>query len=199
MNYNSNLLKLAGAYYTDVRGVIFAILRASGVNHAAAYLHAYHNTTNEEQNKTNAKKLEENEYMKQLIFALKAAKKVPIVLGDDNNKTNAHTQENNALGQNIPTSENNNTTNKGENSENIKNNIIVGREKFNNVEDVRRALSVVAGDVDGKDRAQVLVQLAKMLPEEEKPANEQIKLYLPFNSDCRQCVLYQRERENSEK
>ena len=37
MKYDAKIIKLAGAYYTDARGVIFAILRASGVNAAAAY------------------------------------------------------------------------------------------------------------------------------------------------------------------
>ena len=82
MKYPSNIMKLAGAYYTDVRGVVFSILRASGINPAAAYYHAFRGNEGEEICTQKAEKLESGQYIAQLIAALKAAKKTPIIIDD---------------------------------------------------------------------------------------------------------------------
>lgn len=61
---------------------------------------------------------------------------------------------------------------------------------------VRELIGALSG-TQGKDRAAVLMQIAKLQEgcfEDERPEEERIKVYLPFNSDCRQCVLYQRAK-----
>lgn len=178
MKYDAKILKLAGAYYTDARGVIFAILRASGVNAAAAYTHAYMSTDiREDQRERRAKDLEAGQYINELIQHLKAAKKTPIILHDDNSQEQ---QEDNKR-----------TKDKRREKEDGK--------VLQTFAEVRDALAAVAGDVEGKDKAGVLVQLAKMLPEERREEEKRVLMYLPFNSDCKQCALYLREQQKKGK
>lgn len=178
MNYSHTINKLAGAYYTDARGVIFAILRASGVNAAAAFAHAYINTDlREDQRERRARDLETGQYMGELIAHLKAAKKTPIILQDD-------------------------TTSQGETKQRAKNNNNKkGEEKkvLQTFSEVREALAAVAGEVEGKDKASVLVQLSKMIPEERREEEKRVKMYLPFNSDCKQCTLFIQEQQKKDK
>ena len=178
MKYDHKILKLAGAYYTDARGVIFAILRASGVNAAAAYTHAYMSTDiREEQRERRAKDLEAGQYINELINHLKAAKKTPIILQDD---ASQEQQEDNKR-----------TKDKRREKE--------GGKVLQTFSEVRDALAAVAGDVEGKDKAGVLVQLAKMLPEERREEEKRVLMYLPFNSDCKQCSLYIQEQNKKGK
>ena len=178
MKYDAKIIKLAGAYYTDARGVIFAILRASGVNAAAAYTHAYMNTDlKEDQRERRAKDLEAGQYIAELIAHLKAAKKTPIILHDD---TAQEQQEDNKR-----------TKDKRREKEEGK--------VLQTFSEVRDALAAVAGDVEGKDKAGVLVQLAKMLPEERREEEKRVLMYLPFNSDCKQCTLYLQEQNKKGK
>lgn len=178
MKYDAKIIKLAGAYYTDARGVIFAILRASGVNAAAAYTHAYMNTDlREDQRERRAKEMEAGQYISELIAHLKAAKKTPIILHDD---TAASSQEQTQRKK-------------------IKNKGDEGGKVLQTFSEVRDALAAVAGDVEGKDKAGVLVQLAKMLPEERREEEKRVLMYLPFNSDCKQCTLYLQEQNKKGK
>lgn len=178
MKYDAKIIKLAGAYYTDARGVIFAILRASGVNAAAAYTHAYMNTDlREDQRERRAKDLEAGQYIGELINHLKAAKKTPIILHDD---TADASQEQ---------TQRKKSKNKGDD----------GGKVLQTFSEVRDALAAVAGDVEGKDKAGVLVQLAKMLPEERREEEKRVLMYLPFNSDCKQCTLYLQEQTKKDK
>lgn len=178
MNYSHTINKLAGAYFTDARGVIFAILRASGVNASAAYTHAYMSTDiREDQRERRAKDLEAGQYMNELINHLKAAKKTPIILQDDTT-----TQENTKKEKN---------NNKGKEEG--------GGKVLQTVAEVRAALSQIAGEVEGKDKASVLVQLAKMIPEERREEEKRVKMYLPFNSDCKQCALFLQEQDKKGK
>lgn len=178
MNYSHTINKLAGAYFTDARGVIFAILRASGVNASAAYTHAYMNTDiKEDQRERRARDLEAGQYMNELINHLKAAKKTPIILQDDTA-----------------------TESKEQNKREKKDNNIKGEGKvLQTVAEVRAALSQIAGEVEGKDKASVLVQLAKMIPEERREEEKRVKMYLPFNSDCKQCALFLQEQDKKSK
>ena len=181
MKYDAKILKLAGAYYTDARGVIFAILRASGVNAAAAYTHAYMSTDmREDQRERRARDLEAGQYIGELINHLKAAKKTPIILHDDNSQE--QTQERRG-----------NNKNKKDKEERD------GGKVLQTFSEVRDALAAVAGDVEGKDKAGVLVQLAKMLPEERREEEKRVLMYLPFNSDCKQCTLYLQEQTKKDK
>ena len=179
MNYSHTINKLAGAYYTDARGVIFAILRASGVNAAAAFAHAYMNTDlREEQRERRGKELEAGQYMGELIAHLKGAKKTPIILQDDTTTSQGDKQR---------TKNNNNNKEKEE------------KKVLQTFSEVREALAAVAGEVEGKDKASVLVQLSKMIPEERREEEKRVKMYLPFNSDCKQCALYLQAQENKDK
>lgn len=179
MKYDAKILKLAGAYYTDARGVIYSILRASGVNAAAAYTHAYLNTDiREDQRERRAKDLEAGQYISELIAHLKAAKKTPIILHDDNSQEDSQTQ-----------TQRKKNKNKGDD----------GGKVLQTFSEVRDALAQVAGDVEGKDKAGVLVQLAKMLPEERREEEKRVLMYLPFNSDCKQCTLYLQEQQKKDK
>ena len=182
MKYDHKILKLAGAYYTDARGVIFAILRASGVNAAAAYTHAYLNTDiREDQRERRAKDLEAGQYIGELIAHLKAAKKTPIILHDDTaDASQDGTKEKKYK-------------NKKDKEERD------GGKVLQTFSEVRDALAAVAGDVEGKDKAGVLVQLAKMLPEERREEEKRVLMYLPFNSDCKQCTLYIQEQQKKGK
>lgn len=178
MNYSHSINKLAGAYYTDARGVIFAILRASGVNASAAYTHAYLNTDlREEQRERRARDLEAGQYIGELIAHLKAAKKTPIIIQDDT------------------------TTQEQKKTTGTKNNNNKGEEKkvLQTFSEVREALAAVAGEVEGKDKASVLVQLSKMIPEERREEEKRVKIYLPFNSDCKQCTLFVQEQRKKDK
>lgn len=178
MKYAANIMKLAGAYYTDARGVIYSILRAAGVNHSAAYTHAYMSTDiREDQRERRAKDLEAGQYIGELINHLKAAKKTPIILHDD---TSQEQQEDNKR-----------TKDKRREKEEGK--------VLQTFAEVRDALAAVAGDVEGKDKAGVLVQLAKMLPEERREEEKRVLMYLPFNSDCKQCTLYLQEQTKKDK
>lgn len=178
MKYDAKIIKLAGAYYTDARGVIYSILRASGVNAAAAYMHAYLNTDiREDQRERRARDLEAGQYISELIAHLKAAKKTPIILQDDNSQ--GQTQERRG-----------NNKNKKDKEEG---------KVLQTFSEVRDALAAVAGDVEGKDKAGVLVQLAKMLPEERREEEKRVLMYLPFNSDCKQCTLYLQEQNRKGK
>lgn len=178
MNYSHTINKLAGAYYTDARGVIFAILRASGVNAAAAFAHAYMNTDlREEQRERRAKELEAGQYMGELIAHLKGAKKTPIIIQDDTTQEQRKERKNN------------NNNNKGEEEKKV----------LQTFSEVREALAAVAGEVEGKDKASVLVQLSKMIPEERREEEKRVKMYLPFNSDCKQCKLYLRSQQDKDK
>lgn len=178
MKYDAKIIKLAGAYYTDARGVIYSILRASGVNAAAAYTHAYMNTDlKEDQRERRARDLEAGQYIGELINHLKAAKKTPIILHDDT------AQE--------QTQDNKRTKDKRREKE--------GGKVLQTFSEVRDALAAVAGDVEGKDKAGVLVQLAKMLPEERREEEKRVLMYLPFNSDCKQCTLYIQEQQKKSK
>ena len=179
MKYDHKILKLAGAYYTDARGVIYAILRASGVNAAAAYTHAYMNTDiKEDQRERRARDLEAGQYIGELINHLKAAKKTPIILHDDTSQEDSQTQTQRKK-------------NKSKGDE--------GGKVLQTFSEVRDALAAVAGDVEGKDKAGVLVQLAKMLPEERREEEKRVLMYLPFNSDCKQCTLYIQEQQKKGK
>lgn len=181
MKYDAKILKLAGAYYTDARGVIFAILRAAGVNSAAAYTHAYMSTDiREDQRERRAKDLEAGQYIGELIAHLKAAKKTPIILHDDT-----------ATQEQTNTKERRNKNNKGKEED--------GGKVLQTFSEVRDALAAVAGDVEGKEKAGVLVQLAKMLPEERREEEKRVLMYLPFNSDCKQCTLYLQEQTKKDK
>lgn len=178
MKYDAKIIKLAGAYYTDARGVIYSILRASGVNAAAAFTHAYMNTDiKEDQRERRARDLEAGQYISELIAHLKAAKKTPIILQDD---TAQEQQEDNKQ-----------TKDKRREKEDGK--------VLQTFSEVRDALAAVAGDVEGKDKAGVLVQLAKMLPEERREEEKRVLMYLPFNSDCKQCTLYLQEQTKKDK
>lgn len=178
MNYSHTINKLAGAYYTDARGVIFAILRASGVNAAAAFAHAYINTDlREEQRERRGKELETGQYMQELIAHLKGAKKTPIIIQDTTT----------SQGDKQRTKNNNNNKEKEE------------KKVLQTFSEVREALAAVAGEVEGKDKASVLVQLSKMIPEERREEEKRVKMYLPFNSDCKQCTLYLRSQQDKDK
>jgi len=51
---------------------------------------------------------------------------------------------------------------------------------------------------EGKDRAAILMQLAKLQEntfENEKEEENRIHIYLPFNSDCRNCLLFKKARK----
>ena len=182
MKFESKLTRLAGAYYTDEQSVIFAYLVAGGITAATAYYFAYHKpgTITREENEQEAKKTLSLPYIQELINTLKEAKKIPLIIDDDNHS---------------------NTTNRKRNinaDEKESNNNIKGENVLQNVEDVREALAAIAQDISGKDKAAVLVQLAKMLPEEEKSEEERVRMYLPFNSDCRVCLLWQKAREKGD-
>lgn len=181
MKFENKLNRLAGAYYTDEKGVIFAYLVAGGITPATAYYFAYHKNgiITRDENAQEAQKVLSLPYIQELINTLKEAKKIPLIIDDDNinteNKKKKHT-----------------VNNEEENNNNIKGNVL------QNVEDVREALAAIAQDISGKDKAAVLVQLAKMLPEEEKSEEERVRIYLPFNSDCRACLLWQKAREKGD-
>ncbi len=179
MKFESKLTRLAGAYYTDEKTVIFAYLVAGGITPATAYYFAYHkpSTITREENEQEAKKTLSLPYVQELINTLKEAKKTPLIVSDGNGK------------------QNNNKRNNGYNGDNNNDD---GAKVLQSVDDVREALASIAQDITGKDKAAVLVQLAKMLPEEEKPEEERVRMYLPFNSDCRACLLWQKAREKGD-
>lgn len=182
MKFENKLNRIAGAYYTDEKGVIFAYLVAGGITPATAYYFAYHKNgiITRDENTQEAQKVLSLPYIQELINTLKEAKKIPLIIDDDNNSNNTNRKRN----INADEKENNNN--------NIKGNVL------QNVEDVREALAAIAQDISGKDKAAVLVQLAKMLPEEEKSEEERVRIYLPFNSDCRACLLWQKAREKGD-
>lgn len=186
MKYEQKITRLAGAYYTDEQHVIYAYLVAGGITPATAYYHAFRHTmaaqTREELTQA-ANTALTLPYVKDLINVLQAAKKVPII-ADNTTTSDARKKD----GRRETKKEEENTTHTEER-----------RKVLQNIEDVRVALAAIAGDVSGKDKAAVLVQLAKMLPDEEKPDEERTRLYLPFSSDCRFCALFQdaRKKDNS--
>lgn len=182
MKFENKLSRLAGAYYTDEKGVIFAYLVAGGITPATAYYFAYHKngTITREENEQEAKKTLSLPYIQELINTLKEAKKTPLIVSDESNSSNKGKEKK----SNYTGKEDNN------NNDNAK--------VLQSVDDVREALASIAQDITGKDKAAVLVQLAKMLPEEEKPEEERVKMYLPFNSDCRACLLWQKAREKGD-
>ena len=182
MKFENKLNRIAGAYYTDEKGVIFAYLVAGGITPATAYYFAYHKNgiITRDENTQEAQKVLSLPYIQELINTLKEAKKIPLIISDDNKQNNNK--------RDIKTME-------GENNENEDNE----RAKvLQSVDDVREALANIAQDITGKDKAAVLVQLAKMLPEEEKSEEERVRIYLPFNSDCRACLLWQKAREKGD-
>lgn len=181
MKFENKLNRIAGAYYTDEKGVIFAYLVAGGITPATAYYFAYHKNgiITRDENTQEAQKILSLPYIQELINTLKEAKKIPLIIDDDNNSNNKGKEK-----------KSNYTGNEEDN--NIKKNVL------QNVEDVREALAAIAQDISGKDKAAVLVQLAKMLPEEEKSEEERVRIYLPFNSDCRACLLWQKAREKGD-
>lgn len=178
MKFESKLSRLAGAYYTDEKTVIFAYLIAGGITPATAYYFAYHKpgTITREENEQEAKKTLSLPYVQELINTLKEAKKTPLIVSDGNDSNKAKEKKSIYTGK----EEDNNNDN---------------AKVLQSVDDVREALASIAQDITGKDKAAVLVQLAKMLPEEEKPEEERVRMYLPFNSDCRACLLWQKARE----
>ena len=182
MKFESKLTRLAGAYYTDEKTVIFAYLIAGGITPATAYYFAYHKNgiITREENNQEAQKVLSLPYVQELINTLKEAKKIPLIISDGNGKQNDNKRKTNE-------GDNNN-----DNEDNERANVL------QNVEDVREALAAIAQDISGKDKAAVLVQLAKMLPEEEKSEEERVRIYLPFNSDCRACLLWQKAREKGD-
>jgi hypothetical protein len=182
MKFESKLTRLAGAYYTDEKTVIFAYLIAGGITPATAYYFAYHKpgTITREENEQEAKKTLSLPYVQELINTLKEAKKTPLIVSDENK---GKEKKSNYTGK----EDNNNNDNDND-----------GAKVLQSVDDVREALASIAQDITGKDKAAVLVQLAKMLPEEEKPEEERVKMYLPFNSDCRACLLWQKAREKGD-
>lgn len=181
MKFENKLNRIAGAYYTDEKGVIFAYLIAGGITPATAYYFAYHKNgiITRDENTQEAQKVLSLPYIQELINTLKEAKKTPLIIDDDNNSNNKGKEK-----KSIYTGK--------EEENNIKKNVL------QNVEDVREALAAIAQDISGKDKAAVLVQLAKMLPEEEKSEEERVRIYLPFNSDCRACLLWQKAREKGD-
>lgn len=181
MKFENKLNRIAGAYYTDEKGVIFAYLVAGGITPATAYYFAYHKNgiITRDENTQEAQKVLALPYIQELINTLKEAKKIPLIIDDDSNSNNKGKEKKS------------NYTGKEEDN-NIKKNVL------QNVEDVREALAAIAQDISGKDKAAVLVQLAKMLPEEEKSEEERVRIYLPFNSDCRACLLWQKAREKGD-
>ena len=182
MKFEIKLTRLAGAFYCDENTVIFAYLVAGGITPATAYYFAYHKpgTITREENEQEAKKTLSLLYIQELINTLKEAKKIPLIVSDSNGKQNDN--RNGAI----------NGDNNNDNEDNERAKVL------QNVEDVREALAAIAQDISGKDKAAVLVQLAKMLPEEEKPEEERVRMYLPFNSDCRACLLWQKAREKGD-
>lgn len=181
MKFENKLNRIAGAYYTDEKGVIFAYLIAGGITPATAYYFAYHKNgiVTRDENAQEAQKILSLPYIQELINTLKEAKKIPLIIDDDNNSNNKGKEKKSIYTGN-------------EEDNNIKKNVL------QNVEDVREALAAIAQDISGKDKAAVLVQLAKMLPEEEKSEEERVRIYLPFNSDCRACLLWQKAREKGD-
>ena len=181
MKFENKLNRIAGAYYTDEKGVIFAYLVAGGITPATAYYFAYHKNgiITRDENTQEAQKVLSLPYIQELINTLKEAKKIPLIIDDDNNSNNTNKK------RNINADEKESNNNKGENV-------------LQNVEDVREALAAIAQDISGKDKAAVLVPLAKMLPAEEQSDEERVRIYLPFNSDCRACLLWQKAREKGD-
>ena len=182
MKFESKLTRLAGAYYMDEKTVIFAYLVAGGITPATAYYFAFHQNgiITREENNQKAQKVLSLPYVQELINTLKEAKKIPLIVSDGNGKQND--KRNGAI----------NGDNNNDNEDNERAKVL------QSVDDVREALASIAQDITGKDKAAVLVQLAKMLPEEEKPEEERVKMYLPFNSDCRACLLWQKAREKGD-
>lgn len=182
MKFENKLNRLAGAYYTDEKGVIFAYLVAGGITPATAYYFAYHKNgiITRDENAQEAQKVLSLPYIQELINTLKEAKKIPLIVSDGNGKQNNNKRNGNR-------EDNNDNDNDNERAKVLQ-----------SVDDVREALASIAQDITGKDKAAVLVQLAKMLPEEEKPEEERVKMYLPFNSDCRACLLWQKAREKGD-
>lgn len=182
MKFENKLNRIAGAYYTDEKGVIFAYLVAGGITPATAYYFAYHKNgiITRDENTQEAQKVLSLPYIQELINTLKKAKKIPLIIEDNSNNNNNTNRKRNIKEDGK------------ESNNNIKGNVL------QNVEDVREALAAIAQDISGKDKAAVLVQLAKMLPEEEKSEEERVRIYLPFNSDCRACLLWQKAREKGD-
>lgn len=64
--------------------------------------------------------------------------------------------------------------------------------------DIMRELTTAArSESDFKKKGDLLLAVAKLKTtlEDQNPEEMRVHLYLPFNSDCRQCELYHRERE----
>lgn len=182
MKFENKLNRIAGAYYTDEKGVIFAYLIAGGITPATAYYFAYHKNgiITRDENTQEAQKILSLPYIQELINTLKEAKKIPLIVSDESKQNNNKRKTNEG--------DNNNDDNKDNERAKV----------LQSVDDVREALASIAQDITGKDKAAVLVQLAKMLPEEEKPEEERVRMYLPFNSDCRACLLWQQAREKGD-
>lgn len=127
-----------------------------------------------------------------------------------NEATNSSTKEQNSIN---PKEERNNDTiiyNNDDNNINKKGESNEGEEELNNNNKYNNSnkgvdvLKTRAGLIDsminavrttrGKERVQALQTLAKLQEkdfEDEEEEEKRVKIYLPFNSDCRQCKLFQ--------
>jgi len=179
MDYTINTIKVAKQYNLNERDVLFCQLIANGANKGEAYYVIYEHGT-----KSKIKTIEQantaaNEFLRLnkgatvLIQRLKNNKK--LLTDEAKNQVNATTQE------------------EEENDERIK--------KFSDKSYIIGRLAVLSDQVGGKERAQILMQIAdlqRMKQEENQVEEERRKFYLPYVSHCRTCKILEVFKELTE-
>lgn len=172
--YNQDTTKTAQSYNITEREVMFCYLIASGADRGDAYYclfdHGIKNSGTNEQARTKANELLKNKPgMKVLIQRMKDRKKINDAQA--RNQVQAETEHNEA---NVL------------NDEDVK--------KFSDKSYIIAQLSSVCRNLTGKEKAQVLMQIAdlqRMKNEETKEKEEVRRFYLPYVSRCRGCKVLQ--------
>jgi hypothetical protein len=172
MTYTAETIKIAKTYNIDERDVFFCHLIASGCNRGESYYTIYEHGgkasrtyTAEQANAKATEFLKNHPGLTVLISRLKTKRSL--------NTADANNQVKSATSEEIE-------------SEDVK--------KFNDKSYIIKSLAHVSRELSGKEKAQVLMQIAdlqRMKSEETKEKEEVRRFYLPYVSRCRGCKVLQ--------
>lgn len=172
MDFSNKTQTTARKYNIEPRGVIFCQLMAAGADRAEAFFCIYHqgakSLTYTQADQEAANLLLNNPGMKVLISKLKLQKPV-------NSITTPQIKR--EIEEEKQQQENNNNEKKN---------------KFKSKDFIIECLSMEAEQATGKERAQILMNIAdlqRMKQEETKEEEEKRRFYLPYISHCRSCKL----------
>lgn len=174
MKYSKLITDYATKYNISEIDVLFAVLIANGTPAAAAYHHTHRpDQTDEDTLNRDANNLRKNKPgINKLVLFLRAHKP-----GTTSN-------------QEI-TEENINTNEKGKEKEKEE------RKKYTTVNGLVSSLIESLRGTEGKERAAILMQLAKLQEsqlQQDENKETTVHYWLPFNSKCRNCELMKRAK-----